>query len=995
MEGGTMTRRRRRNSVILGIAMVCRDPATFRGPWWNLAACVLLVLGLAVIPARLLALDDVAKAKIPGLTMRADQFKKQGRYEQATELYEQVVKLAAKGPERDDPFRASFLNELATLYLLQEKYEEAIPPLKQSLMIVEKRYGAKHPKVASIVGNLATANAGLGRYVEAEQLNKRALAIVEAALGPDHPSVANGLVSLAIIYKRQNRLSEAEQLYRRSLTIRVKWFGPDHPELVIILNNLAVLLKAQGRYAEALPLAQRSLTIANAKFGRDHPYLANTLDILASIYEHAGQCEDALQLLQRCLAIRQAALGPDHPDVGYALGNLGGVYRKIGRFEEAESVELRGLKILEARLGPDSHFVAMMLSNLSLAQVCVGHQNDAFDSADRSRRTMLRYCVRVLSILSEQEQLNFLKSEDVGPLHGALTLVLRRSDDPSTATRSAGWVINSKGLVQQMMAERALLARADKSVAGQRTFVQLRDVRTRMAALMLVPPRNGKEVDRRRELDRLESKEQELTRELGRVTNRSIQTATWVDPESVRKVLPAEAVLVEFARFRVCNFQARGLEPLWLPPRYLAWVIPREGRGEVRVIDLGPAEPIEAAVVSARAALRIDPKVRRARSEPRAEPPSMSRRGLIRPRPTAWDESSSERQTRKPLEALATLILTPLLADIGPARRWVISPDASLWLVPWGALPVGEGKYAIEDHEIGYVVSGRDLVQDASAPPGTVAFVLADPDFSLDPDQAREAARTLKLPFSSSSSSLLALRGSSSSLNLEAVARLPGTAAEARAIAPKLRAFARVEPSVYTDRWALESVFKSFRQPRVVVFSTHGFFLEERDGKPEERDGLGREVYMPSRGPALENPLLRCGLLLAGCSHQSESAVTDGNDGVLTGMEIVGTDLRGTELVVLSACETGLGQIRNGEGVAGLRQAFQLAGAQTVVATLWQVPDQESAELMSGFFDNLAAGRSKVAALREAQLSQIQSSRTQRGAAHPFFWAAYTVTGPN
>jgi CHAT domain-containing protein len=385
------------------------------------------------------------------------------------------------------------------------------------------------------------------------------------------------------------------------------------------------------------------------------------------------------------------------------------------------------------------------------------------------------------------------------------------------------------------------------------------------------------------------------------------------------------------------------------------------------MIDLGEAEPLEAAVETARKALQDAPVAIRNQGEPLAEA-----------------------ELRAPMEALAKFILHPLLEQIGPYEHWIISPDADLWLVPWSALPLPKGGYAVERHEVSHVVSGRDLARVSAAPVKTVApIVMADPDFDLLPAQVQAATQSVFRKPLKTGTQAEPLRSSRTAL--PRVARLPGTAAEAKAIGAGLKAFSGGEPLVYAGSYALESVFKAVRRPHTLVLSTHGFFLKDQAtaAAVEETTDENRNVPTTQEGELLENPLLRCGLLLAGCNHPGPSA----DDGVLTGLEIIGTDLRGAELVVLSACETGIGEVRNGEGVAGLRQAFQLAGAETVVASLWSVSDLETARLMQAFFEHLATGKTKSAALRAAQLERIESRRERSEAAHPFYWAAFTVTG--
>jgi CHAT domain-containing protein len=192
---------------------------------------------------------------------------------------------------------------------------------------------------------------------------------------------------------------------------------------------------------------------------------------------------------------------------------------------------------------------------------------------------------------------------------------------------------------------------------------------------------------------------------------------------------------------------------------------------------------------------------------------------------------------------------------------------------------------------------------------------------------------------------------------------------------------------------ALESPLKSVHSPLVLHLATHGFFLGDQGGAG---DVTARSSSASGEAPeAEENPLLRSGLALAGANTtlRGHARAPLADKGILTALDVAGMDLRGTELVVLSACDTGLGDVHRSEGVFGLRRSFHLAGASTLVMSLWQVPDKQTQTLMREFYDNLLNGMSRPDALRAAQINRIKLLRIDRRFPHPYYWGAFICQG--
>jgi CHAT domain-containing protein len=193
----------------------------------------------------------------------------------------------------------------------------------------------------------------------------------------------------------------------------------------------------------------------------------------------------------------------------------------------------------------------------------------------------------------------------------------------------------------------------------------------------------------------------------------------------------------------------------------------------------------------------------------------------------------------------------------------------------------------------------------------------------------------------------------------------------------------RLDPSnVFEREEATEAHLKQLHSPIILHVASHGFFLSDQELTSE----LKKRGVQDQDLRVGENPLLRSGIALAGANERHSGA---NEDGILTALEVAQLDLHGTELVVLSACDSGIGDVQNGEGVYGLRRALVLAGAQTQVTSLWKVSDEATRTLMVDFYQRLLKGEGRSAALRHAQLAMLANPEL----AHPYYWASFVPIG--
>ncbi|MFM7314799.1 MAG: CHAT domain-containing protein, partial [Cyanobium sp.] len=754
------------------------------------------------------------------------------------------------------------------------------------------------------------------------------------------------LIRQAEALKARGDYRGASERWERILAIVEKVLGAEHPDTATSLNTLAELYRAQGRYGEAEPLYKRSLAISEKVLGAEHPLTATSLSNLAGLYEAQGRYGEAEPLHKRSLAIREKVLGAEHPDTATSLSNLAELHLQQGQ---------------SAAAGP-------LLQRLNGSQA--------------------QWLRRELPLQPRGLRSSLLEAQ---PDAIASTFALL-DQDPGSAPLALETRLNRQGLLAEIERRQALLKGSSPQARQLAEQVAGLD---RLLNSVTLPP------DQR---DPLRQQRQQLESQLYRLLP-ALRIAA-VRTEQVAAALKAAAphgLLVEFQRYRPVVRAAGQGE--WGQPRYVALLLWPDGR--IRAIALGEAAPLDEAVAAAVAAS------------------ADSRRQL----------EASER-----LAAVSRLLLLPLQRELAGVQELFVSPDGELNRLPFAALPLpaGDGSIAADGPTLGdkvalrLLTTGRDLLRlqqpaKASGP----ALLVANPDFNAMRSTAVAPARTgsaglrpaaglwgsappsavpsvapSAAPDASRAPAASGLHGAALPISglgsLPAWPALAGTEQEARQLTPLLGGKALISGPAATASAVLAQ-----RSPRILHIATHGFFLADQPAAAGTGGGEGSAVLATatsSRGsgagslaanaattgtaPALVDPLQRSGLVFAGANHPTADPA---DDGYLTAAEATAMELEGTELVTLSACETGLGGARSGEGVYGLQRALAVAGARSTLLSLWKVDDAATVSFMERYYNRLRAGEGRAEALRH---TQAEFRNHTNATYHDIrVWAAFQLSG--
>jgi len=977
-----------------------------RNAWWVIA-CVVAVIVWSAAPVRAapktLAEHEIAKleSELRDLQIKQATF---AAVKVARKLYEAQRKLTGEG-SLDTQRRKQ---TLASAMQLAGDHAGSIKLYTELLQAVEKQKGPDSREALYAMMPLVGSYWSQNRLDELEPIYLRMLAISKKLDGEASLPYASQLMMYGTMLNARNEYSSAQRVLEQVLAIHEALAKTkDDPQLLSAMQAVASIYWQTNQKPKAIALYDRMIATVQKSTTMNVMTRATTLWAVAAMYHYGGREDLAKPLSRKVIELYEKEIAelektkPDDPMILAMLGQLGMNYRQLDDLASADRVLTRAIA-LETKRGGFGGW-GPMLADIKRAQ---GNPKAALALLEQAQAQLTKmsptsataYNMPIAEVLRELGELKRAEAlitahmahleKTYGkkhPFYGLSLLSMARvfmasgkitqaekmlADSLEISERELSLVLKTgteadhavyfgRNGYQLDTAIDFQLGFAPRSASAARlgltTLLRRKGRVLDAAAASLATIRSKLSADDKKLLDDLASARTQLAKltvagptATGEATYAKEITA--LEDEVHRLELQ---VGKKSAAYRVVS------QPIELGA--VQTLIPKDAR-LVEIVNFQPSDP--KAVYQAKYVPL--PRQYAAYVVGRTGPPvfvdlgsaAAIDAGVEKFRKSLSDPADTQAAAHG--RALYDLTMAKIVPQLGGATKVLIAPDGSLNVVPFSALVDDKQQFLIKRFTFTYLTSGRDLLRlnvKTSAQGGGVIF--ADPMFDGAPAPKSDAPRT---------------RGRrSADLASLAWPALPGTGEEAVEVEKTMRGM-----TIYRGAQATEGTLKAVHGPKILHLATHGFFL------PDEPAPTADAAAPPS---AYENPLLRSGLAFAGANKLSSGS----DDGILTAMEATGLDLWGTKLVVLSACETGAGKVTNGDGVYGLRRALVIAGAESLVMSLWQVDDVATKELMTGYYKRLKAGKPRSSALRDVQLEI--GGRTEY--AHPYFWASFLPAGDN
>jgi len=828
---------------------------------------------------------------------------------------------------------ADFANERAAQYNQQGLFQQALSLLEKSYLLRAEILGKKHPETLISLNNLGHTYEKLGHYSEALPLLEKSYLLRTEVFGEKHPKTLTSLNNLANIYHSLGRLSEALPLYEKAVRLKKEILGEKHPDTILSINNLAIIYSDLGYLSKALLLYEKSYHFFKEMLGENHLDTLTSLNNLALHYQNLGRLSEALPLLEKGYRLSSKELGEKHPLTLTSLHNLANIYNELERFSQALSLFEKCYMLDKMVFGEKHPKTLSNLRDLVDAYAKQGQMNEATKHLEKLVEGV--ESLRSGDLSAENRQLLFKKWVKKYFLLSFRYIHRYRFKD---AFRLA-----------EMSKARTLLESLAAKLAGQQsglTTTEQQQLQYFDARIALLNNSIAKtlEDNRLEEKIGLESEKNQLVIELAKFERElkakyhkyaQLSKVQIIGTKEGAKYLPADAVLISYL-VNGNNLLAFTLEP----------------NGKLNAHDLKEIPDLEKDLDDYRRGLAPNQDSRRDQNQVHR-----------------FGSSKRKQETQAIGIKLGKRLLEPLKKIIKDKPHWIISPSGPLALIPFETLRFeGQKQPVIAQHQISYVqsLSILALLQKRGEAYKTLQnrgslLAMGAPIYEMDDkviDINNPSATDFKI------ARQMVKRGGDYShalrqLNLK-WKNLPGTLKELKQLE---KLFKGQKPRIYKEADATEMMLQNLSKQgvlakyRYLVFSAHGYLSDEV--------------------PTLSSIVL-------GQINNPPSI-----DGYVTAGEWPGYNLK-SDLMVLSACETGLGEVVGGEGVMGLPYALYVAGNKNTILTLWSISDKVTAEFITSFFRKLKAGRGQVEALTATKREFINKGGKY---ANPKYWAAFVLYG--